>query len=74
MLHTDGDSSSSIGAAICGFVENHKPAALVMMKENKSGFTRFFVGSVTKYCAVHSTVPVVIVPEEVHTEKQPHKD
>lgn len=40
MLHVDSDGSSAIGAAICNFCEKHKPSALVMMKENKSGFTR----------------------------------
>ncbi len=63
MLRINGDGSSAVGAAICQFVEKHQPAALAMMKENKSGFTRFFVGSVTRYCAVHSHVPVIIVPE-----------
>ena len=63
ILRINGDGSSAIGAAICQFVENHQPAALAMMKENMSGFTRFFVGSVTTYCAVHSRVPIIIVPE-----------
>ena len=63
MLRIDGDGSSAIGAAICHFVEERQPTALAMMKENKSGITRFFMGSVTRYCAVHSCVPVIIIPE-----------
>ncbi|CAL5224355.1 g7029 [Coccomyxa viridis] len=63
MLHIHGDGSSAIGAAICQYVEKHQPAALAMMKQNKSGFTRAFVGSVTRYCAVHSRMPVIIIPE-----------
>ena len=39
-----------------------RPAALVVMRENKNSITRFFMGSVSRYCAVHSTVPVIIVP------------
>ena len=63
MLHIVGDGSSAVGHAICHFAEEHQAAALAMMKENKSSFTKFFVGSVTRYCAVHSRVPVIIIPE-----------
>lgn len=62
MLHSDPDGSSNIGKAICAYVEKHKPAALVVMKQNKSAVARLFVGSVTKYCAIHSCAPVIIVP------------
>ena len=48
--------------AICAFVEEHHPAALVIMRENKGAVTRFFMGSVSRYCAVHSAVPVIVVP------------
>lgn len=40
----------------------HKPDALVLMKEQKSALVRFFLGSVTEYCANHSAVPVKVVP------------
>lgn len=62
MLHSDLDGSNNIGAAICGYVEKHKPVALLMMKHNKSALTRFFMGSVTRYCAVHCFTSVIIVP------------
>ena len=62
ILHSEPDGSSAIGAAICNFVEKHKPVALVLMKQNKSAVARFFVGSVTKYCATKCHVPVIIVP------------
>ena len=63
LLHIENDGSCAIGAAICRFAEEQRPAALAMMKENKSAFTRVFVGSVTRYCAVRSRVPVIIIPE-----------
>lgn len=62
ILHSDPDGSRAVGAAICNFVEEHKPVALVLMKQNKSAVARFFVGSVTKYCATKCHVPVIIVP------------
>ncbi len=62
MLHSDPDSSNDIAAAICGYVKKHKPAALLMMKHNKSALTRFFLGSVTRYCAIHCHTSVIIVP------------
>jgi len=37
-------------------------------EENKSGFTRFFLGSVTKYVAIHCQVPLIIVPETQPTK------
>ena len=63
MLKIDSDGSGDIGSAICAFAEKHAPTALVMMKENKSGLINFFIGSVTKYCATHIKVPLIIVPE-----------
>ena len=62
MLHSDPDGSNDIGAAICNYAEKHKPVALLMMKHNKSALTRIFLGSVTRYCAIHCHTPVVIVP------------
>ncbi|CAL8469885.1 g9427 [Coccomyxa elongata] len=62
VLDSDSDSSSHIGAAICKYAEEIKPDALVMMRQNKPAISRFFMGSVTKYCADHSTVPTIIVP------------
>ncbi len=62
LLHTFPDGSTSIGNAICEFAEKTNPAALVLMKQQKSALQRFFLGSVTKHCAVHSSVPVIIVP------------
>lgn len=62
IVETDGDSSSHIGKAICEYAEKVKADALVMMRQNKSAMARFFLGSVTRYCAVHSPTPVVIVP------------
>ena len=60
--HCDSDGSSVIGEAICEFVQHRKPTALVLMKQSKSALARFFVGSVTKYCAANCHVPVIIVP------------
>ncbi|CAL8469895.1 g9437 [Coccomyxa elongata] len=63
MVHCSPDGTSSdIGAAICEYVEQTKPAALVLMKENKGAIERIFVGSVTKYCATHCRSPLIIVP------------
>ncbi len=62
IVETDGDSSSHIGKAMCEYAEKVKADALVMMRQNKSAVARFFMGSVTRYCAVHSPTPVVIVP------------
>ena len=58
------DSSSNIGAAICHYAATVKADALVLMRENKSAVARFFLGSVTKYCAAHSLTPIVIVPNK----------
>ncbi|BDA51501.1 hypothetical protein COCOBI_19-0560 [Coccomyxa sp. Obi] len=63
LVHCSPDcTSSDIGAAICEYVEQTKPAALVLMKENKGAIERIFVGSVTKYCVIHCCSPVIIVP------------
>jgi hypothetical protein len=62
LLHTGGDSSRSVGDALCRFVAKIQPAALVIMKENKSAVVQFFLGSVSRFCASHSTAPVIIVP------------
>lgn len=62
MLHSDPDGSNDIGAAICNYVEKHKPVALLMMKHSKSALARFFLGSVTRYCAIHCHASVIIVP------------
>jgi nucleotide-binding universal stress UspA family protein len=55
-------SECACGQAICAFVEEHRPAALAIMRENKGAVTRFFMGSVSRYCAEHSAVPVIVVP------------
>ncbi|KAK9916114.1 hypothetical protein WJX75_008784 [Coccomyxa subellipsoidea] len=62
LLHSFPDGSTSIGSAICEFAEKTRPAALVLMKQQKSALKRFFLGSVTKFCVVHSHVPVIVVP------------
>ncbi|CAL8469882.1 g9424 [Coccomyxa elongata] len=62
VVSVDSDSSSDIGAAICTYTEKTKANALILMRQNKSTISRFFLGSVTKYCAIHSPVPVIIVP------------
>ncbi|BDA43067.1 hypothetical protein COCOBI_04-0770 [Coccomyxa sp. Obi] len=62
ILHASPEGSNAIGAAICDFAEKQNPAAMLLMKQQKSPVVQFFLGSVTKYCAVHSTVPVIIVP------------
>lgn len=63
MLHNHSDSSHHVGAIICDFTQKNNPSALIMMRAEKSSVTRFFEGSVTTYCAVHSGSPVIIVPE-----------
>ncbi|CAL8469893.1 g9435 [Coccomyxa elongata] len=63
VLKVESDSSSHIGTAICDYAEKVKAVALILMRQNKSAVSRFFMGSVTKFCAVHSTIPVIIVPE-----------
>ena len=62
VLHSDPDTTSAIGEAICNYVEKRKPFALVIMRQNKNTLSRFFMGSVSRYCAVHSAAPVIIVP------------
>lgn len=55
-------STNSSGAVICEYAQKVKADILVLMRSNKSAVGRFFMGSVTKYCAIHSSIPVVIVP------------
>ncbi|KAK9843810.1 hypothetical protein WJX81_007230 [Elliptochloris bilobata] len=62
LLHTGGDSSRSVGDALCTFAAKTKPVALVLMKENKSAFEEFFLGSVSRHRAMHCSVPVLVVP------------
>ncbi|CAL8465653.1 g5189 [Coccomyxa elongata] len=62
VVEINGDSSKQIGEAICEHAEKVKADTLVLMRQNKSTVTRFFLGSVTRYCAVHSPTPVAIVP------------
>ena len=62
-LHISGDGSFDVGAAIAQYIKTHRPAALAMMKENRSSLPKVIVGSVARYCAVHSCVPVIIIPE-----------
>ncbi|CAL8465652.1 g5188 [Coccomyxa elongata] len=59
---SSSNSSGHIGAAICEYAEKNKGNALIMMRNNKSSMERFFMGSVTRYCAVHSPIPVIVVP------------
>ncbi|BDA51492.1 2-hydroxyacid dehydrogenase homolog 2 [Coccomyxa sp. Obi] len=54
VLPVDSDSSSQIGAAICEYADKTKADALIMMRQNKSAVERFFMGSVSRYCAVNS--------------------
>ena len=62
LLTSDSDSSTSIGQTICLYVHQQKPEALILMKQNKGAVQRFFIGSVTRYCATECDVPVIIVP------------
>ena len=62
VLTSGPDSPSAIGEAICGYIEKTNPFALVIMRQNKGALSRFFMGSVSRYCAVHSAAPVIIVP------------
>ncbi|CAL8465662.1 g5198 [Coccomyxa elongata] len=61
VLDAISDSSSHIGAALCEYAEKIEAAALIAMRRNKSHVSRFFIGSVTRYCALHSPTPFVIV-------------
>ena len=38
-------------------------AALTMINGANFGFQNLFLGSVNRYCAVHSHVPVITIPE-----------
>ncbi|BDA43910.1 hypothetical protein COCOBI_05-0930 [Coccomyxa sp. Obi] len=62
VVETDSDSTISVGPALCKYAWEVKADALILMRQNKSAVSRFFMGSVTRYCAVHSPVPVLIVP------------
>ncbi|BDA43897.1 hypothetical protein COCOBI_05-0800 [Coccomyxa sp. Obi] len=62
IVQTDCDSSSHIGAAICECAKKIRADALVMMRQNRSAVARFFMGSITRYCALHSPTPVLVVP------------
>ncbi|BDA43894.1 hypothetical protein COCOBI_05-0770 [Coccomyxa sp. Obi] len=62
ILTIDSDSSSDIGTAICEYADSVNADALIMMRQNKSAVSRFFMGSVSMYCAVHSATPVIVVP------------
>jgi nucleotide-binding universal stress UspA family protein len=64
VIIASSDASNDVGRAICQHVEKLKPAALVMMRQNKSTMTILFMGSVTQYCAVHSPAPVTILPQD----------
>lgn len=62
LLHIGGDSSRVVGSALCNYAAKIKATVLVTMKENKSAVQQFFIGSVSSYCAIHCSVPVLIVP------------
>ncbi|CAL8469894.1 g9436 [Coccomyxa elongata] len=62
VVETDSNSTISAGPALCDYAWKVKADALILMRRNKSAVSRFFMGSVTRYCAVHSPVPVLIVP------------
>lgn len=64
-IEVASDSSSHIGEAICEYAGKVEAHALVLMRHDKSTLGRILLGSVTRYCAVHSPVPVIIVPETV---------
>ncbi len=64
-IEVASDSSSHIGASICEYAEKVNAHALVLMRHNKTTVGRIILGSVTRHCAVHSPVPVVIVPGTV---------
>ncbi len=64
-IEVASDSSSHTGAAICKYAEKVKAHALLLMRHNKSTLRRILLGSVTRHCAIHSPVPVIIVPGTV---------
>ena len=64
VLTSDSDSTSAIGEAICGYIEKKKPFTLVIMRQNRNALSRWFMGFISRYCAVHSAAPVIIVPSK----------
>ena len=62
LLHIGGDSSRVVGSALCNYAAKVKATVLVTMKESKSAVHNFFLGSVSSYCAIHCSIPVLIVP------------
>ncbi|KAL3135559.1 hypothetical protein ABBQ38_006038 [Trebouxia sp. C0009 RCD-2024] len=56
-----GSSSSLIGETICKQAAELDAAFTLLTKSSKNAITKFFVGSVTKYCVQHSQNAVVVL-------------
>ncbi len=66
ILESEPDGSRATGKAICEYVAKIDADALVLMRMQKSSLDRFFLGSVTEYCAKHCRKPVIIVPQRAY--------
>ncbi len=56
-----GSSTSLIGETICKQAAELDAAFTLLTKSSKNAITKFFVGSVTKYCVQHSQNAVVVL-------------
>jgi len=56
-----GSSTSLIGDTICKQAAELDAAFTLLTKSSKNAITKYFVGSVTKYCVKHSQNAVVVL-------------
>lgn len=53
--------NAAIGEALCKKATKASATLMLLNRSSKIALTRFFVGSVTKYCVEHSPCPVVVI-------------
>jgi len=59
---------------ICDYVANHKADLLVMASRGLGAVKRFFLGSVSGYCAHNAKVPILIVKDDAYDEANEKAD
>ena len=61
LLVAEADPSTSIALTICPYMQDAKPDTLILMKQSKNALQKFFLGSVSRYCAIKSEGSVIVV-------------
>lgn len=61
IIKISDNGNGAIGEALCKRAAAVSASFILLNRLSKLALTRFFVGSVTKYCVEHSPCPVVVI-------------